>query len=90
MAAEGDPVLGPGPDEDLDPGSGSGSGSDSVLSDDSLLPDHVPEAASRRSPSTLYRACACNNAGSLWRILERGATREEVMEVDVNGQVRCL
>lgn len=86
-AAAEDPVLGSGPDEDDDCLSGSGSDADSILSDDSVLPDY-PEASNGREASTLYQACACNDAESLRRILQRGVTREEVMEADINGQVR--
>lgn len=87
-AASEDPNLGSGPDEDDDSLSGDGSDSDSILSDDSVLPDYIPEGSDRRKASTLYQACACNDCDALRRILERGVTREEVMEADVNGQVR--
>lgn len=86
-AAAEDPVLGSGPDEDYDCLSGNGFDSDSILSDDSVLPDY-PEVSNGREASTLYQACVCNDDESLRRILERGVTREEVMEVDINGQVR--
>lgn len=86
-AAE-DPDLGCGPDEEDDAVPGNGSDSDSILSDDSVLPDYTPEDPNRRAASTLYRACARNDPVSLCRILERGVTREEVMEVDINGRVR--
>lgn len=82
-----DPDLGSGPDEEDDFLSGNDSDSDSILSDDSVLPDYIPEDPNRRAASTLYRACTCNDTVSLRRILERGVTREEVMEVDINGQV---
>ncbi|TWW62185.1 Ankyrin repeat domain-containing protein 33B [Takifugu flavidus] len=81
-----DPTLGSGPDEDYDSPSGDGSDSDSILSDDSVLPDYIPEVSNRRTASTLYRACACNDGDALRRILERGVMRDEVMEADVNGQ----
>lgn len=82
-----DPNLGSGPEEEENSLSGDGSDSDSILSDDSVLPDYIPEDPKRHAASTLYRACTCNDAASLRRILERGVTREEVMEVDVHGQV---
>lgn len=87
-AAAEDPNLGSGPDEDYDSLSGDGSDSDSILSDDSVLPDYIPEVSNGHQASTLYRACACNDGDALRRILERGVMREEVMEADVNGQVR--
>lgn len=86
-AAAEDPTLGSGPDEDYDSLSGDGSDSDSILSDDSVLPDYIPEASNRRKATTLYRACASNDGDALRRILERGVMRDEVMEADVNGQV---
>lgn len=87
-AAVEDPHLGCGPNEDDDCLSEKGSDSDSILSDDSVLPDYIPEDPKGRAAATLYRACARNDTISLRKILERGVTREEVMEVDVNGQVR--
>lgn len=87
-AAAEDPTLGSGPDEDYDSLSGDGSDSDSILSDDSVLPDYIPEVSNRRKATTLYRACASNDGDALRRILEKGVMRDEVMEADVNGQVR--
>ncbi|XP_061688940.1 photoreceptor ankyrin repeat protein [Syngnathoides biaculeatus] len=81
-AAE-DPHLGEGPDEE--DGSSSGWDSESILSDDSVLPDYAPETSDGRTASTLYQACARNDPASLRRILERGVTREEVMDLDING-----
>lgn len=86
-AAE-DPHLGSGPDEDDVSLSGSESDSDSVLSDDSVLPEHAPERTNGREASTLYQACARNEPVSLRKVLERGVTKEEVMELDINGWVR--
>ncbi|KAM7402015.1 hypothetical protein PAMP_017289 [Pampus punctatissimus] len=83
-AAE-DPHLGSGPDEEDESLSGSESDSDSILSDDSLLPDYTPETTNVRAASTLYQACARNEPVSLRKVLERGVTNEEVMEVDING-----
>ncbi|XP_077429317.1 photoreceptor ankyrin repeat protein [Vanacampus margaritifer] len=81
-AAE-DPHLGAGPDED--DGSPSGWDSDSILSDDSVLPDYTPETSDGRTASTLYQACARNDPAALRRVLERGVTREEVMDLDINN-----
>lgn len=86
-AAE-DPHLGSGPDEDDVSLSGSESDADSILSDDSVLPEYMPEMANGRAASTLYQACARNDPVSLQKILERGVTKEEVMELDINGWVR--
>nr|XP_057911248.1 ankyrin repeat domain-containing protein 33B [Doryrhamphus excisus] len=80
-AAE-DPHLGPGPDEE--DGSSSGWDSDSILSDDSVLPDYPPGTSDGPTASTLYQACARNSLASLRGVLERGVTREEVMELDIN------
>lgn len=81
-----DPLL--GPDEDDDSLSGSESDSDSVLSDDSVLPDYEREITNGRAASTLYQACARNDLTALRRVLERGVTRDEVMELDINSWVR--
>lgn len=83
-----DPNLGFGPDEDASELSVSENDSDSgsVLSDDSVLPNYEREDASGGPANTLYQACAKNNAAALRRVLERGATRDEVMELDINGR----
>ncbi|XP_056095040.1 ankyrin repeat domain-containing protein 33B [Rhinichthys klamathensis goyatoka] len=83
-----DPNLGSGPDEDASELSVSENDSDSgsVLSDDSVLPNYEREDASGGPANTLYQACAKNNAAALRRVLERGATRDEVMELDINGR----
>ncbi|KAM3621193.1 uncharacterized protein V6R79_007622 [Siganus canaliculatus] len=83
-AAE-DPHLGSGPSEDDVSLSGSESDSDSILSDDSVLPDYTSESRNACTASTLYQACARNEVVSLSRVLERGVTKEEVMELDING-----
>ncbi|XP_010879931.1 photoreceptor ankyrin repeat protein [Esox lucius] len=82
-----DPLLGNGPDEDDSEVSCSGSDSDSgsVLSDDSVLPVYKQECGSRSTAKTLYEACAQNNPLALQKVLEKGVTKEEVMEVDHNG-----
>lgn len=84
-----DPNLGSGPDEDASELSVSENDSDSgsVLSDDSVLPDYEREEASGGSANTLYQACAKNNTAVLRRVLERGVTRDEVMDLDINGRV---
>ncbi|KAM4582293.1 photoreceptor ankyrin repeat protein [Fundulus diaphanus] len=81
-AAE-DPHLGSGPDDDET--SGRDSDSDSILSDDSVLPDPTQEAANSSAANTLYEACARNDAAALQKVLERGVTKEEAMELDING-----
>ncbi|KAM8868532.1 photoreceptor ankyrin repeat protein [Synchiropus picturatus] len=82
MAAE-DPHLGSGPDEEDD--IVSESDSDSILSDDSVLPDYSRETTNGRAATTLYQACARNDAIALERILQRGVTKEEVRELDINS-----
>lgn len=88
-AAE-DPHLGSGPDEDDESLSGSESDTDSILSDDSVLPEYSPEVTNGHGASTLYQACARNEPTSLRKVLQRGVTKEEVMELDINGWVRDL
>lgn len=85
-----DPHLGSGPDEEDVSLSGSESDSDSLLSDDSVLPDYTQDKANAGTASTLYQACARNDIVSLRKVLERGVTKEEAMEVDINGWVRVL
>lgn len=86
--AAADPHLGSGPDEDDDSLSGRESDSDSILSDDSVLPEYTPESRNGLTAATLYQACARNDVVSLQKVLERGVTKEEVMELDINGWVR--
>ncbi|XP_020490689.1 photoreceptor ankyrin repeat protein [Labrus bergylta] len=80
-----DPHLGEGPSGDseilLDD-----SDSGSVLSDDSVLPEYETDEKYTEPPKTLYEACARNASVSLRRILERGVTKEEAMELDINGR----
>ncbi|XP_029910772.1 photoreceptor ankyrin repeat protein [Myripristis murdjan] len=80
-----DPNLGDGPDGDCDVHCDD-SDSMSVLSDDSVLPSYEREEKHVGSAETLYEACARNDAWSLRKILERGVTKEEVMELDINGR----
>lgn len=86
-AAADDPHLGSGPDGDGD-APGLYSDSDSILSDDSVLPDTSVEAANSSAANTVYEACVRNDSATLQKVLERGVTREEVMELDINGWVR--
>lgn len=89
-AAE-DPHLGRGPDEDASAVSvpRRDSDSESVFSEDSVLPDYEREEwRGIIAASTIYEACAWNQVYSLRALLERGVTREEVMELDANGWVR--
>lgn len=86
-AAE-DPHLGSGPDDDDVSPTDSESDSDSVLSDDSVLPVYTSETRNGGVASSLYQACARNEPASLHTVLDRGVTKEEVMEVDINGWVR--
>ncbi|KAL7859761.1 hypothetical protein SRHO_G00149080 [Serrasalmus rhombeus] len=83
-----DPILGSGPDEDASEACTSGYDPDSgsLLSDDSVLPDYEREDNAEGTADTLYQACAKNQASSLRRVLERGVTRDEVMELDINGR----
>ncbi|XP_072553091.1 photoreceptor ankyrin repeat protein [Salminus brasiliensis] len=83
-----DPILGAGPDEDASElyASGHDSDSGSLLSDDSVLPDYEREDNEEGSANTLYQACFKNQASALRRVLERGVTRDEVMELDINGR----
>lgn len=84
-----DPHLGSGPSEDseilLDD-----SDSGSLLSDDSVLPDYEKIDKYTEPAKTLYEACSRNDPSSLHRILERGITKDEAMEMDINGRVRQI
>ncbi|XP_026188937.1 photoreceptor ankyrin repeat protein [Mastacembelus armatus] len=84
-AVNDDPHLGAGPSEDseilLDD-----SDSGSVFSEDSLFPDYERDEPYTEPAKTLYEACARNDATSLRRILERGVTKDEAMELDINGR----
>lgn len=84
-----DPHLGAGPSEDseilLDD-----SDSGSVLSDDSVLPDYENDCKHTEPAKTLYEACTKNDPTSLRRILGRGVTKDEAMELDINSRVRWI
>lgn len=88
-AAKEDPHLGSGPDPEVSEVSLAGDSGDSgsILSEDSVLPDYEREEQAGGPITSLYQACSRNAAASLRRILERGVTREEVMELDINGRV---
>ncbi|KAM9786100.1 photoreceptor ankyrin repeat protein [Neosynchiropus ocellatus] len=62
------------------------SDSESILSDDSVLPDYERSELYSDPPTTLYEACARNDPDAVSRMLERGVTREEAMELDINGR----
>lgn len=83
-----DPDLGFAPDEDdSEVDSWDDSDSGSVLSDDSVLPEYELEGNMESTVNTLYQACAKNQASSLCKVLRRGVTQEDVMELDSNGRV---
>lgn len=85
-----DPHLGAGPSDDsvilLDDDSDSGS----LLSDDSVLPDYERDEKHTEPAKSLYEACARNEPASLRRIMERGVTKEEANELDINGRVSSV
>lgn len=64
------------------------SDSESILSDDSVLPSYERDASSTEPAKTMYEACAKNDAASLRRVMSRGITKDEAMELDINGRVR--
>ncbi|XP_034446313.1 photoreceptor ankyrin repeat protein [Hippoglossus hippoglossus] len=80
-----DPHLGEGPSDDCDILLDD-SDSESVLSDDSVLPDYEMEEDPREPAKTVYEACARNDPTSLCSMLERGVTKEEANEMDINGR----
>ena len=87
--AQDDPQLGAGPSEDSEL-SENESETASLVSEDSIMPDYEMERGSGGTTSTLYEACNRNEALTLQRVLERGVTKEEVMELDINGMVRTM
>lgn len=86
-AVDDDPNLGAGPSEDSEI-LFNDSESGSLLSDDSVLPDYERSEKYPEPPKSLYEACVRNDPASLRRILDRGVTKEEVNELDINGKVR--
>ena len=93
--ASDDPHLGRGPGDDYEcllDGESDESDSGSVLSDDSVLPDYEREEEDRDEvpADTLYKACALNQVRTLMQFLEGEVTKEQAMELDINGRVRRL
>ncbi|XP_074500482.1 photoreceptor ankyrin repeat protein [Sebastes fasciatus] len=84
-AASYDPHLGDGPSDDseilLDD-----SDTESLLSEDSVLPDYERDEKYPEPAKTLYEACFRNDPTSLQKILERVVTKDEAMELDINGR----
>lgn len=82
-----DPDLGAGPSEDSDVYLDD-SDSESLLSDDSVYPVYESPTKFSSPAKTLYEACGRNDPETLRSIMERGVSKEEAMELDVNGRVR--
>lgn len=61
----------------------------SLLSDDSVFPDYegAPSDSEDNQVVTLYWCCVKNDAKLLQDKLDSGVTREEAMELDINGRV---
>uniref|UniRef100_A0A3P9IPA6 Ankyrin repeat domain 33Aa n=1 Tax=Oryzias latipes TaxID=8090 RepID=A0A3P9IPA6_ORYLA len=87
--ANDDPHLGAGPSEDSEILLDS-SDSGSILSDDSVLPEYETDSKYKEPAKTLYEACSRNESTSLSRMLERGVTQDEVMELDINGKTGLM
>uniref|UniRef100_A0A8D0C080 Ankyrin repeat domain 33 n=1 Tax=Salvator merianae TaxID=96440 RepID=A0A8D0C080_SALMN len=85
---ESDPELYYENDEEHEESDGRDPDACSIFSDDSVFP--IYESAPSDDPDgtnlTLYRLCLKNNAKGLQEKLDSGVTREEVMELDVNGR----
>ena len=94
--ASDDPHLGRGPSDDHEDWDEEWdeSDSESVLSDDSVLPDYECEEEEEDRDevpaNTLYEACALNQVRVVTRLLDEGVTKEEAMKLDINGRVRRL
>ncbi|XP_056371052.1 photoreceptor ankyrin repeat protein [Oenanthe melanoleuca] len=75
-------------EEDSSSGSWEQSDSSSIFSDDSVYPcyERPPEEAEGAGLLSLYQCCARNDAKLVWERLERGVTRSEATEVDINGR----
>ncbi|XP_070592878.1 photoreceptor ankyrin repeat protein [Erythrolamprus reginae] len=60
----------------------------SLFSEDSIFPDYedAPSDSEDLQAVTLYWCCIQNNAKLLQDKLDRGVTREEAMELDINGK----
>nr|XP_034963969.1 photoreceptor ankyrin repeat protein [Zootoca vivipara] len=88
---ESDPNLDYEEDEEEDEGGESKRGESdacSILSDDSVYPiyEPVPSANDDGTTLTFYQICFKNDAKLLQQKLDSGVTREEVMELDINGR----
>lgn len=85
-----DPELHYEEDEEEDASSESSEPSDtsSIFSDDSVYPCYeVSPEADGAEVLSLYQCCARNDAKLVWERLERGVTRSEATELDINGRV---
>ncbi|XP_054505312.2 photoreceptor ankyrin repeat protein [Agelaius phoeniceus] len=86
-----DPELHYEEEEEEEEGTSSGSSepsdSSSIFSDDSVYPcyEASPEAGGDGFLS-LYQCCARNDAKLVWERLERGVSRSEATELDINGR----
>lgn len=87
--ANDDPDLGEGPSEDSDILLDE-CDSESLFSDDSVFPEYERDDEDKEPSKTLYEACAKNDPTSLRRIMARGITKEEAMELDINGKVSYI
>ncbi|XP_048183501.1 photoreceptor ankyrin repeat protein [Corvus hawaiiensis] len=59
----------------------------SIFSDDSVYPCYeVSPEADGGEVLSLYQCCARNDAKLVWERLERGVTRSEATELDINGR----
>ncbi|XP_038020150.1 photoreceptor ankyrin repeat protein [Motacilla alba alba] len=74
-------------EEEASSGSSEPSDTSSIFSDDSVYPCYEvsPEAGGAGFLS-LYQCCARNDAKLVWERLERGVTRSEATELDINGR----
>lgn len=91
---ESDPDLDYEEDEEDEGREGEREESDtcSILSDDSVYPiyESAPSANGDGTTLTFYQICLKNDAKLLQEKIDRGVTREEVMELDINGRVTGL
>ncbi|XP_066193785.1 photoreceptor ankyrin repeat protein [Sylvia atricapilla] len=74
-------------EEDTSSGSSEPSDTSSIFSDDSVYPCYeVSPEADGTGFLSLYQCCARNDAKLVWERLERGVTRSEATELDINGR----
>ncbi|XP_042303518.1 photoreceptor ankyrin repeat protein [Sceloporus undulatus] len=75
-------------DEDNEDMERGDSETSSILSDDSVYPiyEHAPSDSNDGTQLTLYQCCIKNDARLLQQRLHQGVTKEEVMELDINGR----